>query len=187
MATPKSSIKTLERVPPDSEQERRVLLEASGASATSRASVLSRRRGGVAGKWFNCTMALCGVPLLPLGASIIALGIVILNSNTTAYVVGGAAELVLGACILLWLTFQCIKCPRRELFTGDTVLFVALTVLFLVWCAVVCSLCAALVMSGLHYKGDERELAAIILSCVSLVLVFLFGGRVCCWAGCPAD
>lgn len=145
------------------------------------------RHGGGLGRCIYWTTSFCGVAFILLGACTLSLGIVISKYRTSAYTAGGGAELVLGACLLLGLMLECSKCPRPAKSTGDCVLFIALTLLFLLWCAAVCSYCVALVFSALNYNGDRRELSAILLSSLSLLLTLVFGGSVCCWAGCPAD
>ena len=179
---------TLERPSPDHERKS---LVSSGASTSSQLSV-SRRRAGVE-RCFYWTTVVCGIAFLFLGICILPLGIVASNWYTGSYIAGGATESVLGVCLIVRLMLKCTKCPgvstslRNAGDTTSCVLFVALTLLFLVWCATVCSFCTALVLSAMNYGGDRTEVAAIVLSCVSLVLEFVFGGSVCCWAGCPMD
>ena len=173
------------------EEERTALLN-SGGSITSRISLSGMRRSAAVDKCYTFTTVLCAVAFPLLGTCIMILGAIIVSSSAHvaggAYVGGGTAEFVLGLCLILRLLFQQCKLLRRS--CGETtnyVLFVALTFAFLVWCAVAFSLCAGIILNGLNYRGDWRETVAMVLSCISLVLVLVFGGSVCCWAGCPAD
>ena len=172
-------IDSLEELSP--KHEKRSLL-ASGESTSSR-----RSRTGVE-KW---TDGLCSVAFLSLGACILILGIVTSDLYSGAYIAGGAAELLLGVCLLVRLLATSKKCSAGLSRNGDTTscaLFTALAVLFLVWCTTVCCYCAAIVLSVLRYKeGDGRLVAAMALSAVSLVLEFVFGASVCYRVGCPAD
>lgn len=176
-------IDTLEELSP--KHERRSLL-ASGESTSSR-----RSRTGVERCLIKWTDGLCSIAFLSLGACILSLGIVTSDLYSGAYVAGGAAELLLGVCLLVRLLATCKKCSAGLSRNGDTtncVLFIALAVLFLVWCTTVCCYCAAIVLSVLRYKeGDGRLVAAMALSAVSLVLEFVFGASVCYRMGCPAD
>ena len=179
MAT--SGVDGLEKM--ESEGEKAPLLE-SGASQLS----VSTRRRVCLERSFSLITILCAVLFPLLGASILGLGALISQDAGGAYVGGGTAELVLGVCLVLRLAYQLLRLPRRT--PGDTancVLFAVLTFCFMVWCAVVCTLCAALVLNGLNYERNWRETAAMTLSSLSLVLMLVFGGSVCCWAGCPAD
>ena len=178
-------IDSLERNPLDGEKTSLLARRGRIPGRIVFTSTPGRRSSGL-GRCIYCTTSFCAVAFFLLGACTVSLGIVISESRTSAYTAGGGAELVLGVCLLLGLMLQCFKCPKTRA-TGDCVLFAALTLLFLVWCAVVCSHCVGLVFSALNYSGDKLELTAIVLSCVSLLLAFLFGGGVCCWAGCPAD
>lgn len=145
-------------------------------------------------KCYVFTTLLCALTFPVLGTFILILGIFIthLNSNANvaggAYVGGGTAEIILGACLVAKLSLQLCKLSRRRgREIANYILFVILTFAFLVWCAVAFSLCLAVVMNGLNYGGGWREATAMALSCISLVLVLVFGGTTCYWAGCPAD
>ena len=172
----------LERIPPDRE---RVHLLESGASTFGRRVVVERCHYG--------NTALCSIAFLLLGPVIAALGAATPNINPHAsatYIAGGAAELVLGVCLIVRLIVKCSNCGGISTSTGDYTncfLFATLTLLFLVWCATVCSFCAALVFSGVDYTGDRREVSAIVLTCISLLLQIVFGASVCFWAGCQVD
>jgi hypothetical protein len=188
MATNESAV--LERM--QREEERTALL--SGASISSRMSLSGVRRSGVVDKCYTFTTLLCAFAFPLLGTCIVILGAIIADFSSGAHVAGGAyvgggtAELVLGACLILRLLFHLCKLSRRS--CGETtncVLFLALTFAFLVWCGVAFSLCVAVVLNGLNYHEDWRETTAMVLSCISLVLVLVFGGSTCYWAGCPAD
>ena len=174
------------------EEERKALL--SGASISSRVSLSGVRRSGVVDKCYTFTTLLCAFAFPLLGICIVILGAIIADFSSGAnvaggaYVGGGTAELVLGACLILRLLFNLCKLSRRS--CGETtncVLFLALTFAFLVWCGVAFSLCLAVILNGLNYHEDWRETTAMVLSCISLVLVLVFGASACCWAGCPAD
>lgn len=180
MAT--NCIDTLENLSP--QHERRSLL-ASGSSERS------TRRPRVE-RCFRWTNGLCGIAFLFLGICILSLGIVASDQYSVAYIIGGATELLLGASLLVKLLITCKICPtepsRNVKDTTSCVLFTALAFLFLVWCTTVCSYCAAIVLSGMKYKkGDSREIAAMTLSAMSLVLEFVYGAGVCYWVGCPTD
>ena len=177
-----SLLEALER-----DNEKRSLIE-SGVSVTSRASISSRRRD----RCYFWASALCGASFLLLGTPVAVLGATASAWRTSygAYVAGGTAELVLGACLVLRLVLQCFHCLPRRRKAGEAagwVLFVTLTLIFLVWCTVVCSFCVAVAWSAVNYSGDTREAVDLALSCASLVVGFAFGVSVCCWAGCPAD
>ena len=176
MAT--SGVDGLEKM--ESEGEKAPLLE-SGASQLS----VSTRRRVCLDRCFSLITILCAVLFPLLGASILALGAQDAGVVGGAYVGGGTAELVLGVCLVLRLVYQLLRRTPGD--TASCVLFAVLTFCFMVWCAVVCTLCAALVLNGLNYERNWRETAAMTLSSLSLVLVLVFGGSVCCWAGCPAD
>ena len=153
----------------------------------------SRRRGGV-DKCFLWTNLLTGVAFVALGMVIVSISSSTLSSwYKDAYLAGGLAEFIFGTCLLIRLVLLCVKFPgvssplRR---TGDAtscLLFTALTLLFLIWAASVCSLLAAVIQSGLHIDGQSKEIALIVLSCVSLLLEFVFGGSVCFFVGCSVD
>lgn len=183
MASPRSagrsSIDAMER------DERTVLF--------SRDAQTSRRRGGV-DKCFHWTNLLTGIAFVALGMVIVAISSSTLSSwYKDAYLAGGLAEFIFGTCLLIRLVLLCARFPgvssplRR---TGDAtscLLFTALTLLFLIWAASVCSLLAAVIQSGLHIDGQSKEIALIVLSCVSLLLEFVFGGSVCFFVGCSVD
>lgn len=153
----------------------------------------SRRRAGV-DKCFLWTNILLGVAFIVLGGLIVFVSASTLSSwYKDAYLAGGLAEFIFGTCLLIRLVLLCLKIPgvssslRR---TGDAtscLLFTALTLLFLVWVTSVCSLFAAIIESGLHIEGESKEIALIVVSCMSLVLEFVFGGSVCVFVGCSVD
>ena len=171
----------LERIPPD--QERTPLLAST-----------SRRHAGLE-RCFHGTAALCAIAFLLLGPPIVALGIATPNINrhtSATYIAGGAAELALGVYLIVRLLSKCMCSHCRGISTSTSdyancFLFGTLVFLFLVWCATVCSFCAALVLSGVNFTGDRREISAIAFTCVSLLLQLVFGASVCCWAGCQVD
>ena len=173
-----------------SEGERTALL----LSSLSSRAPFSGRRHAVAGRCFTFTTVFCALSFPLLGACILVLGVLITGWSDDAHVAGGAyvgggtAEIALGGCLVLRLLLKLCKLSRTS--GGETancLLFVALTFSFMVWCAVVFSLCVAVILNGLNYGGDWRETTAMALSGASLLLVLVFGGSVCCWAGCPAD
>lgn len=170
--------------------EKRSLL-ASGVSISSRASTSSIRSPGVEKCYFWTTVT-CSVSFLLLGIPAVVLGAVATTWHTSgsAYVGGGTAELILGTCLTLRVVFQCLNCLPRRRNAGNTtscVLFAILAFVFLMWCCVICSFCTALALSAYNYSREKSEDVAIAIASVSLVLGFMFGVSVCCWAGCPPD
>ena len=133
---------------------------------------------------------LSGIAFIVLGLVVLVLGVVISRWYTSAYVAGGAAEFVLGVCLLVRQVIKCIKWPavstsqRCVGYAMSCVQFSSLALLFLVWCTTALFLCIALIMSGMNYGG---EAGAIVLACVSLLFELVFGFSVCCWVGCAAD
>ena len=162
------------------------------SSISSQTSLSGRRRIDTC---FPVVTALCALFFPLLGACILSLGAVITRSHSdsrslagVAYIGGGTAELVLGLCLLARVLFLLMKLPRiSSSDMASCLLFVALTLSFLVWCAVTFALSAAVLLNGMNYGGDWREVVAMTLSSVSLVLMLVFGVSACCWAGCPAD
>ena len=184
MATPGDGgvIGKLERA----RDERETLLSRSTESYSS------KRRAGSEICFLSISL-LSGIAFIVLGSVTLVLGILISRLYTGAYVVGGAAEFVLGVYLLIRQVLKCIKCPavstsQRSIRNATScVHFISLALLFLVWCTTACSLFTAIILSGLNYEGDKREMATLVLACVSLLFELVFGVSVCCWAGCAVD
>lgn len=166
-------------------------------SSPSRFSYRSngRRQTGT-NKCFSVVTTSSAFLFFCLGTCVLTFGVVMLHRSDNrraaggVYAGGGAAELILGICLLFGTLSQTICRLYTRMTASETaslVQFTALTFSFMIWCAGVFCLCVAVVLSGLNYAGDWREMAAITLSSVSLVLMLAYGGSVCCWAGCPAD
>ena len=143
---------------------------------------------------FLWTSVFLGITFLFLGLVIIIMSAYVSNSwYKGAYMAGGVCEVVLGSGLLIRLLLMCLKFPGLSTplqKAGDAtscLLFLALTLLFLVWATTVCTLFAAVVQNALHIGNPEEDIALITISCVSIILELLFGGSVCFFVGCSID
>ena len=153
--------------------------------------------GGGIGKLERAVISvLSGIAFIVLGLVVLLLGVVMWKwsgmtpFHTSAYVAGGAAEFVLGVCLLVRQVLKCIKWPAvstSQRCVGNAmscVQFSSLALLFLVWCTTALFLCIAIIMTFMNYGG---EAGAIVVASLSLLFELVFGFSVCCWACCAAD
>ena len=143
---------------------------------------------------FLWTNVFSGATFFFLGLVIIIMSAYVSNSwYKSAYLAGGVCEVLLGSGLLTRLLLMCLKFPGLSTplqKTGDAtscLLFLALTLLFLVWVTSVCALFAAVVQNALNIGVPEEDIVLITISCVSIILELLFGGSVCLFVGCSID
>ena len=146
--------------------------------------------GGGIGKLERAVISvLSGIAFIVLGLVVLVLGVVMWKWPF-AYVAGGAAEFVLGVCLLVRQVLKCIKWPAvstSQRCVGNAmscVQFSSLALLFLMWCTTALFLCIAIIMTFMNYGG---ETGAIVVAGLSLLFELVFGFSVCCWACCAAD
>ena len=168
------------------ESPQTVLLPESGA-------VQRRRRGGI-DRCFVWINALLGLAFAVLGAWVFVEALIASRKPYTGpYISGGLSQFVLGLGVLVYLVLQCFKfpgvslSPRTASDATSCMLFTALTVLFLLWVSAACSFLASLILISLHSDKDRWRITALIFSCISLLLEFIFGGSVCMWGRCAVD